>query len=607
MTDPINIAVIYAEREGCEIQTIAEQVSDPHHVNYAKYRSRERLLDDLVSLSDAERKRVHNWLGKHGIQLLAEQPPTPQLDLFSGTLAQIEAALGPHAARWLGNPERDYRPRMLWTIPNELSGLIKAIDPTWGGRGTVEFEGQRWLGAQPINYDTSSDKPDDLLGFTPTDIAELYGISDAYRGEGQTIGLLVLAPAPDLSDIHQFWHGQGVDRGDTRVHIVHVGPEPTMVGSFEQLETAMTIEWAGAMAPASDIVVYIIDPQAVPDPWVTFLMTAIADTIRRPTVLCTTWLQPERHYYSRFGPEVIAGLLNQCAATGITVVAPTGDWGCFDSFPTDEIRGERIADAPWPQAVFPAVEQRVLAVGGTMIQHRTPRTETAWSGPLPPNLTGQLAFQSFASGGGFSNMNPIPKWQRPHLLRKPDLIQLVAFDRGPGVPAVLPYGRGIPDVSLAAVGRSIQREGDTTLSADGYQAVVGGVWIDFAGGTSLSAAIWAALIARLNQAREVVAGRPWPLGDFNPLLYSINRTWEGQPDLERTDPLHDVCVGHSDVNVRTLALDHEGRFRAFFHRIPGYRARPSWDPITGLGTPHLQRLSEAVIDPTCWAPLTKPD
>lgn len=37
--------------------------------------------------------------------------------------------------------------------------------------------------------------------------------------------------------------------------------------------------------------------------------------------------------------------------------------------------GHYVREAPWPHGGFPAVEERLLAVGGTMLLQRQPRTE----------------------------------------------------------------------------------------------------------------------------------------------------------------------------------------------------------------------------------------
>jgi kumamolisin len=269
---------------------------------------------------------------------------------------------------------------------------------------------------------------------------------------------------------------------------------------------------------------------------------------------------------------LITGLLDQAAALGITVVAASGDWGAFDGTPRAERDGLYVCDAPWPHAIFPGVEERVLAVGGTALTSLAPLTEVGWSGPPPPSTRRLLRFDLLASSGGFSDEVPVPAWQRPALR--------AYYPRGSSCPAVVPYGRGFPDVALMAAGPSIQREPGAEMSALGYRALVAGHWIDWAVGTSISAPIWAAIVARLNQAR-LESGLP-RLGFVNPLLYGF----QGSP---RT-PFRAITAGNSDVALKVV--DVHGR--PVTHRLAGFECRPGWNPVCGLGVPDVTRLAELV-------------
>src|SRR5690606_15576668 len=141
--------------------------------------------------------------------------------------------------------------------------------------------------------------------------------------------------------------------------------------------------------------------------------------------------------------------LDQAAALGITVISAAGDWGALDGIPRRNIDGYAVSDAPWPHGVFPAVEERVLGVGGTMITCVDPLTELAWSGPPPVAVAKAVQFTQLASSGGFSEDVPIPRWQDESLRKW--------YARGANTAAVVPYGRGFPDVALMASGPSVQR------------------------------------------------------------------------------------------------------------------------------------------------------
>lgn len=333
----------------------------------------------------------------------------------------------------------------------------------------------------------------------------------------------------------------------------------------------MTVEWVGAMAPGATIVVYMIDPEIFADPWAVYLLALINDKQNNPTVASTSWIIPERRYYRVFGNSVVTGLLDQAAALGITVISAAGDWGAFDGVPRKTVDGYAVSDAPWPHTVFPAVEERVLGVGGTMVTSLNPLTEIAWSGPPPLAVAQAVQFTQLAGSGGFSQDVPIPRWQQQHLR--------AWYSRGPNQPAVVPYGRGVPDVALMASGPAVMRE--NVLSALGYQAVVGREWIDFAGGTSIAAPIWAAIIALSNQARAAVG--KGALGVLNPLLYSLRKA--------SPNPFRDILIGQTDVCVRVV----NSHGKAVTFRLDGFAACPDWDPVTGLGVPHVANLMQHLV------------
>jgi len=91
-----------------------------------------------------------------------------------------------------------------------------------------------------------------------------------------------------------------------------------------------------------------------------------------------------------------------------------------------------------------------------------------------------------ATGGGVSNVFPLPSWQDGF---------------GVPTPTVQSGGRGVPDVS----GNADPNTGYNIL-VDGENAVFGG--------TSAVAPLWAALVARINQS----IGKP--VGFLNPLIYA---------------------------------------------------------------------------------------
>jgi kumamolisin len=165
---------------------------------------------------------------------------------------------------------------------------------------------------------------------------------------------------------------------------------------------------------------------------------------------------------------------------------------------------------------LPASSRWVLAVGGTTLRaaHEQIISETAWR----------------ATGGGVSKIFDLPAWQR-------DLTGLPGGDRQ--------SARAIPDVAAAAA------------PENGYRIVLDGA-TTVVGGTGAAAALWAGLVARLNEKR----GKN--LGYLNPVLYQ---------EIGPRGVLRDVTRGNNGI-------DH----------VTGYRAAVGWDAVSGWGSPDGGKL-----------------
>jgi kumamolisin len=140
-----------------------------------------------------------------------------------------------------------------------------------------------------------------------------------------------------------------------------------------------------------------------------------------------------------------------------------------------------------------------------------------------------------ASGGGFSLSNKRPDYQK----------DIIASDEYPGK---YKRSRGIPDVA-----------GHANISPNSIAYWIflhGENWLT--GGTSAVAPLWAALVARLNQA----LGKR--IGFFNPLLYQ----------MAGSSALKEITEGSN----------------ALPGGPPQWEAKPGWNPCTGLGVPHGENM-----------------
>ncbi|MFT3771367.1 MAG: S53 family peptidase [Minicystis sp.] len=547
----MRLRVTLDPREPAAIQARADAASDPDGAAYGAHLDRAGLAA-LVALPADERRAVAAWFAERGLAALPDEGALGgQQMVFEVGEGSLEAALGARAARELTERRVLPSPRCRHALPRRLAGYVRGM----------EIAGPRErTSVAPLAGEEPSRSIDEGRGATPAAIARAYGFDDHADGRGETIAILALGGVPRLDDLRGFFRAHGI--APPEVRLVGVGPMGARAGdALARFETTMAVAWAGAIAPGARIAVYFIDPGLVADPWSAFLLAVISDAEIAPTIAVTTWSCPERQYYRAHGGEIFRGLCDQAAALGITVIAASGDWGAYDGMPSTRAGDARVCDAPWPHVSFPAVEERVLAVGGTRVRAIDPWQEEAWSAQVSPALRDAIGLDALAGGGGFSDHVPIPAWQRAVLTP--------SYPRSGGAPAVVPHGRGIPDVSLMAWGPEAA-----------YACLLDGVLRDDAGGTSTAAPIWAAIVARCNQLRRQQGrGR---LGFAQPLLYRLG-----------AEAFRAVTEGATDIVLP--ALDAGGAVRP--HLVPGYLARAGWNPATGLGVPHVASLQRQLTAP----------
>jgi kumamolisin len=361
-------------------------------------------------------------------------------------------------------------------------------------------------------------EPNNPVGLLPDQVAQLYSFPPS-TGQGQCIGIIefgggytpVELGASGISASNVVTYTPSID--DAVNNVTNIRP-----GAQEDFEVAMDIEIAAAVASDAKIVVYFAPLTA--QGWHDAVKTAIYDTTNNPSVISISWGGAEG-YWSWAQMWVVTAYFRDAAFLGITICCSSGDDGASGD--------------PWrtlPKAanvIFPASSPNALACGGTTLTLDRSGTritsEVAWNNNLG------------ATGGGISDVFLLPVWQN-----------------GIGVPSSINpghrVGRGVPDVSANADPRSgysiyVQVGRFSGAPAPGYYQV---------GGTSAAAPLWAALVARLNEA---LGHR---VGFLNPAIY-------GFPAGSRA--LVDITSGGNG----------------------GYQAVSGWDACTGMGSPGPHLLS----------------
>jgi len=178
---------------------------------------------------------------------------------------------------------------------------------------------------------------------------------------------------------------------------------------------------------------------------------------------------------------------------------------------------------------FPGTCPYITSVGATQIKVGSSVTQPE-----------EAAESVIYSGGGFSNVFPMPSYQK-------EAVATYFAEHKP------PYGsdryntsektRGFPDVSANGVNYVIAIDGS----------------FSYVFGTSCSTPVFGSILTLINSARLSIGKSS--IGFINPALYA-------NPGM-----LNDITSG-GNQGCGT----------------PGFTAVPGWDPVTGLGTPNFPKM-----------------
>jgi kumamolisin len=353
--------------------------------------------------------------------------------------------------------------------------------------------------------------PDQRPWYLPPELADAYKFPPG-DGTGQTIGILEFGGRYIPSDLKRFLELAGLPGAAPKVNVKNVNNlspqdenDPDAIG-----EVMLDIEIVAGVCPKATIVVYF--SQFTEKGWIDNLDAVLADA---PSVLSVSYgLAEGTDIWTQQAIDNVNDSLKELANAGITVCVSSGDDGADDQVPD----GRAHLD-------FPAASPYVLAVGGTALSRAT-STEVVWF-----DGDGLRRDGGGSTGGGVSEMNPRPDWQTVDI---------------PSVNPHAPKGRIVPDVAADAAGST----GYFMVAQNNPQV---------SGGTSASTPLWAALIARLQQAGKAVGFLP-------PRLYQPTPKTAGRP------------LGAVAFNDITQGGNASGT-------AEGYSAAVGYDAVTGWGSP----------------------
>ena len=490
---------------------------------------------------------------------------------FSGTAAQVQAALGAELRRYEVEGGLHFAPATDLMLPAALAPMTAAVlhladfrpKPSVVMRSTVQPE-----------FTAASTGAHYL---TPKDVQTMYGmtaLTQNVQGQGQGIAVAgqSYVDTSSSSKIAQFQSSTSGGSLPTPVLVPGSGVEAISAG--DEGESELDVEYASGIAPQAQVFLVYVGANtnySVFDS-IDFAITQnIAPVISVSYGACESLL-------SATELDQESALFQQAAAQGQTLVAASGDSGataCAD-YPTSS--GVTTTQQQALAVAFPASSPYVTAVGGTEMAAGTfaVGSSSYWSPSSATTGTllsyvpevvwneGSVARGIIATGGGTSGHFPRPTWQT-------------------GLPGITSgQYRLVPDIALQS---SIQAPGfllctsdrslagSQTSCSNGLLGSSGAYTV--AGGTSFATPIFAGMVALLNQV-EQAAGQ----GNINPTLYTLAST-----PATYASVFHDIATGSSACVAGAASCAAPGE--------SAFAATPGYDQATGLGSFDFGKLVTA--------------
>lgn len=478
---------------------------------------------------------IRTWLQSKGFRL--EGPSAGgRAIVFSGTIAQVNAALGTRMHQYQWHGERHLANSTNPTIPRALSGVVR------GFASLNDFRLQPQLRRSTLRPQTNVGNGANAL--SPGDFAVIYDLTSTYtkgiNGTGRTIAVIGRSDVQNV-DISNFRSAFGLPAALPTVALA--GTDPGLVAN-DQTESDLDLEWAGGVAPSAALKFVTASSTRTTDGVVLSSQFAVEQNVA--DVVSVSYSSCESAGDVSGGTTFFNQLWQQAAAQGMSVFVSSGDSGaagCDASSSTSATHGRgvnQLCSSPYS-----------TCVGGTQFAADVAAQSTYWSGSNTAGTQasalqyiGEVAWNQsgsvsggadlWSSGGGASIYFAKPAWQL-----------------STGVPS--DGLRDVPDMALNASGA---HDPYLIYSSDGNPSST----LEGVGGTSASTPSMAGIAALVIQQQN---GR---VGSFNPILYGLS----GLQASGGAPVFHTITSGNNTVPGQT-----------------GFSASssdPVYNQVTGLGS-----------------------
>ncbi len=516
---------------------------------------------------DEDIQTVATWLQAHGFSVARVTRSKTMIE-FSGTASEVREALHTEIHQYSAAGRSFYANDREISVPASILSLIRNFAPLntfpltsyVAPAGTAKFS-RSAHGGEPAFTLTANNAP--FYALAPEDFATQYDLSPVYsagtNGSGQTIGIIG-ATNVNLALVNAYRELFNLPGDNTQ--IVVDGEDPGD-GLAPNIEALLDIELSGAVAPNATVNFYVAGGQPLQNNLALAALRAVEDD--QASVLSLSYGACEP-LLGDSGNQLWAGLWEQAAAQGQTVLVASGDTGpaaCLGIIllgpnGTEETFGltaNGLSSTPWNVSVGGTdFYYSDYATGGASITSlwnqtndanlgslKAPLPEQPWSDALGFNI---VPYFTVLDGGAVVQSGPVPSAAgggassncAQETPRSPTSLPICiagypkpVWQQGTGVPN--DRARDLPDVSLfAANGPNLSawpicaEPGDCAAGATSSVTLVGG--------TSTSTPAMAGIMALVNQKY----GRQ---GQADYTLYAL----AGQ----QSGVFHDITLGTNDI------------------------------------------------------------
>jgi len=469
-------------------------------------------------VSQNDLAQVAAWLETQGMNV-EEIPSSRRAIVFSGAVGQVEAAFHTQMRRYLVNGQAHFANATAPEIPQALAAVV---------RGFVSLDDFRSAPAHITAPAYTLANGVNLL--MPLDWATIYDVLPLYSqgldGSGQSIAVIGRSDVA-LTDVETFRANAGLPAKDPQKIFVN-GVNPGMPDCSDEAESALDIEWAGALAKNATVD-FVTAQSGATDGVVLAAQYTVTNDVA--PIVSVSYLACENSI-SDGGQSLWDQLWAEAAAQGQSVFVASGDSGaagCDNATEKTATQGKAV------NAICSTPNN--ACVGGTEFNDSS-NLGAYWSVTNGKGMSSALGYipelawnesswagAIYATGGGISTVYPRPSWQS-----------------GPGVPPGTM--RLVPD--LAA----------TSAVHDAYVIQVQGKPFYIAGTSAATPSLASVMALVLQNGGSRV-------GNANPALYALASQQAGGGRAV----FHDITNGNNSVPG-----------------VSGYSAARGYDMVTGLGS-----------------------